>query len=137
MDIDQIIQEYIEPMIGDECERLGIPPSFIIGVHAGTPSTHSDKLAGAKCIPVRENGNKYGKITGVRIHFNERENRPRGARGAFFHEFRHARDYYNNEPLSELKAYSYMLKRGIEEDCKTIVNKLKGCILFLFNHSYL
>ena len=132
MDTEQIIQEYLEPRIPDECGRLGIPLSFIRGIYPGRM-----QLEAANCAPVRKDGEKNGEIIGVIIKLDYEEKRPRGARGSFFHEFKHAQKYYKREPQSDFEAYWYEIRRGIEEDCKTIVNKLKECILFLFNHVYL
>jgi hypothetical protein len=121
MDIEEIIKEYIEPRKVDECKRLGIPPEFILDIKGG----YLDLFEGAKCIPTE----KEGKIIGVEIIINCDEKRPRGARGDFFHEMRHAKKYYENESNSELGAYLYMIKRGIQEDYKTVVSTLKKYLL--------
>jgi len=127
MDINEIIEEYLEPRIEDECKRLGIPTEFIRRIYGWDLYLHQ----GARCIPAE----KDGKIVEVEIKIDCEEKRPRGARGGFFHEMKHAEKYYKNEPQSELKAYLYMIKRGIQEDCKTIVNKLKKYLFFFKDKS--
>ena len=121
MHIEDIIKDYLEPRIEDECRRLGIPPEFIISIYGGR-----SLFEGGNCIPKE----KDGKIIGVKIKIDEQEKRPRGARGKFFHEMKHAQKYYKNEPHSELESYLYMIKRGIQEDYKTIVNTLKKYLFF-------
>jgi hypothetical protein len=130
MDIEEIIKEYINPRIEDECKRLGISREFIIGVYSSGYSF--DSLASGDCTPVI----KDGKIIGVKITLDRDETRTRGARESFFHEMKHAWQFYNNILISQFEAYLYMMKREIQEDYKTCINTLKK-YLFSFKNKNL
>ncbi len=51
IDISDIIESYIQPRVKSECERLGIPPSFIDGIYGIYPAVFG---AASCCEPVRE-----------------------------------------------------------------------------------
>lgn len=70
--IDDIIQNCLEPRLKAECERLGMPQSFVEGVYATFPKPLSYPSA---CEPIETDG----KIKGVRIRINCEAGRPKQA----------------------------------------------------------
>ncbi len=122
MDLENYIRETLYPKINVECSRLGVPPEFILGIDHG----RLDKFQGECCRP-----SEIDEKSGVFILLPYWEKRPRGARGSFHHGMKHAEQYYKNLPLSELRAYLYMFKRGIQEDYRSFIDKLKNSMPFL------
>ena len=106
--IDDIIQNTLHPRLNSECERLGIAPSFIKGIYAIYPKPWE---YGSLCEPVE----KDGSITGVRIRIDTTIASPSQAKRDFWHEMRHAKDYYEGGKHSELKAFLYSWRRYFEE----------------------
>ena len=106
-DINDIIEIRLKPRLASECLRLGIPDSFIAGIYGIYPELDCSSC----CEPTREEG----KVREVRIRIDSEIRSPRVAILHFWHEMRHAKDYYEDRKSSEGKAYLYMLKRGLEE----------------------
>ena len=51
MQLEYIIRKYLNPLLDDECKRLGIPREFIEGIY----ESYLDFLTGARCIPLETN----------------------------------------------------------------------------------
>jgi len=92
---DEIIEIYIKPRLAEECKRLGIPPSFILSIKSGYKSI---------CRPIVENN----KLEGVEIKICY-ELGYLGTFYDFFHEMKHAQDYW---------------RRGLEEN-SSFLNEMK------------
>ena len=107
VDIDEIIEKVLRPELKRECERLGIPESFIKGIYAILPKAWEYS---SLCEPVE----RSGKVEGVRIRIDYRINKPGAALRDFWHEMRHAKDYYNGRKSSEAKATIYSWKRYLK-----------------------
>jgi len=106
-DVSDIIEKHLTPRLASECERPGVPESFIAGIYGIYPEIDCSSC----CEPIREEG----KVRKVRIRIDSEIRSPRVAILHFWHEMRHAKDYYEDNSSSEWKAYLYMLKRGFQE----------------------
>ena len=107
-DVSDIIQRYLEPRLESECQRLGMPSSFIVGIYGTYPEPF---VRSSWCELIKQDG----KTQAVRIRIDGEIRSPREALMHFWHEMRHAKDYYENSWSSEWRAYLYMLKRCLEE----------------------
>jgi len=103
-DINDIITAYLEPRLKSECERLGIPQSFIDGIYAIWPKAFEYS---SLCEPL----NRDGRVVAVRIRIDSEIHSPRAALLEFWHELWHAKEYYENSGFSERRAHLYVLKR--------------------------
>ena len=106
-DINDVIERHLKPRLESECQRLGIPESFIVGIYGIYPELDCSSC----CEPIREGG----KVREVRIRIDSEIRSSLVAALHFWHEMRHAKDYYEDCKSSEGRAYLYMLKRGLEE----------------------
>ncbi len=107
-DINEIIEKWLKPRLELECQRLDLPESFISSVQGIYPRLfHYSSL----CKPVQQNG----KVIAVTIHIGSDNRSQWTALMHFWHELRHAKDYYEGKPPSEAKAYFYMLRRCFVE----------------------
>ena len=106
--IDDIIKNALCPRLNSECQRLDIPLSFIKGVYSIYPKAWEYS---SLCEPAE----KDSKIEGVRIRIDMTITSPSQAKRDFWHEMRHARDYYEGRKHSEFKAFLYSWKRYFEE----------------------
>lgn len=106
-ELNKIIEISLKPEIESECHRLGIPPDFIKGIYPIFPKVleHS-----SICEPVK----KDGKIEGVRIRIDCSITKPSAALRDFWHEMRHAKDYYEGRKSSEITANFYSWKRYLQ-----------------------
>jgi hypothetical protein len=104
-DINDIITGYLEPRLKSECERLGIPKSFIDGIYAIWPKAFEYS---SLCEPIERDG----KVIAVRIRIDSELRSPRAALLDFWHELWHAKEYYENREISERRAQLYVLKRA-------------------------
>ena len=71
-DINDIIAGYLEPRLTSECERLGIPQSFIDGIYSIWPKAFEYS---SLCEPVE----RGGKVVAVRIRIDSELHSPRAA----------------------------------------------------------
>ena len=115
-DISDIIDRHLKPRLASECQRLGIPESFIAGIYGIYPQLDCSSC----CEPIREEG----KIREVRIRIDSEIRSPRMAILHFWHEMRHAKDYYEDNRSSEWRAYLYMLKRGLGWLAESVVLRI-------------
>ena len=115
-DINDIIEKYLKPRLASECERLGIPESFIAGIYGIYPELDCSSC----CEPVREEG----RVREVRIRIDSEIRSPLVAILHFWHEMRHAKDYYEDCKSSEWRAYLYMLKRGLGRLVECVVLRI-------------
>ena len=106
-ELNQIIEQFIKPQIEPECHSLGISPDFIQGIYPIFPKTLEYS---SMCEPVYRNGN----IKGVRIRINCSIDKPGPALRDFWHEMRHAKDYYEGRKSSEMKANLYSWRRYLQ-----------------------
>ena len=106
-DIDEIIEKILRPELTKECNHLGIPESFIKGIHSIFPKPFEYS---SFCEPIEENG----RVEGVRIRIDCEINQAGPALRDFLHEMRHAKDYYEGKNSSELKAVLYSWIRYFE-----------------------
>ena len=111
-DINDIIDRHLKPRLASECQRRGISASFIAGIYGIYPEIDCSSC----CEPIREEG----KVREVRIRIDSEIRSPLVAILHFWHEMRHAKDYYEDCKAPEGRAYLYMLKRGLEELIKPI-----------------
>ncbi len=118
IDISDIIESYIQPRVKSECERLGIPPSFIDGIYG---IYHELFGAVSCCEPVREGTT----IKAVRIRIDSEIRCPQKALRHFGHELRHAQDIYENKKSPEWKADLYAWKRCL---CQLLDRDFPGCV---------
>jgi len=115
-DINDIIERRLKPRLASECQRLGIPESFIAGIYGIYPELDCSSC----CEPTREEG----KVREVRIRIDSEIRSPLVATLHFWHEMRHAKDYYEDNRSSEWRAYLYMLKRGLETLVESVVLRI-------------
>ena len=116
-DINDIIAGYLEPRLKSECERLGIPQSFIAGIYAIWPREFGYS---SLCEPVERDG----KVVAVRIRIDSELRNPRAALLEFWHELWHAKEYYENREFSERGAHLYVLRRA----AGAVLGKVAGWI---------
>lgn len=108
IDISDLIRRELQPVLKSECERLAIPDSFIAGIYGIYPKPF---VRSSCCEPIDQDG----RIQGARARIDsEIRNRPI-ALLHFWHEMRHAKDYYENRKASEWAAYAYELRRCLEQ----------------------
>jgi len=119
-DIDDIIAGYLEPRLKSECERLGIPQSFISGIYAIWPREFGYS---SLCKPVEQNG----RVVRVTIRIDSELRNPRAALLEFWHELWHAKEYYENSKPSELRAYLYVCRRA----AGAVLGKVVGWIYLI------
>ena len=103
-ELNQIIEESLKPQIELECHILKIPPDFIKGIYPIFPKILE---YASMCEPVK----KDGKVEGVRIRIDCSITKPIPALRDFWHEMRHAKDFYEGRKSSEIKANFYSWKR--------------------------
>ncbi len=103
-ELNQIIEQSLKPQIESECHRLGIPPDFIKGIYPIFPKI-------LEYSSMCEHVEKDGKIEGVRIRIDCSITKPVPALRDFWHEMRHAKDYYESRKPSEIRAGLYSWKR--------------------------
>jgi len=115
-DINDIIERRLKPRLASECQRLGVPESFIAGIYGIYPELDCSSC----CEPIR----KEGKVREVRIRIDSEIRSPLVATLHFWHEMRHAKDYYEDCKSSEGRAYLYMLKRGLERLVEPVVLRI-------------
>lgn len=115
-DISDIIDKHLKPRLESECQRLGIPESFIAGIYGIYPQFDCSSC----CEPIGEEG----KVREVRIRIDSEIRSPLVATLHFWHEMRHAKDYYKDCKSSEGRAYLYMLKRGLERLVEPVVLRI-------------
>jgi len=107
-DISEIIEEHLKPRLGAECNRLGIPESFIDGIYATFPKAFAYS---SRCDPIEQDG----KIVKVKIRLDSEMRSPFLALTEFWHEMRHAKDCYENRVPSEWRANLYVLESCLRE----------------------
>ena len=107
-DINEIIEKRLKPRLTAECRRLGLPESFISRIQGIYPRLF---YYSSLCKPVKQNG----KVIAVTIHIGSDNRSEWTALMHFWHELRHAKDYYEGKSPSEAKACLYMLKRCFVE----------------------
>lgn len=105
--IDDILNYCLKPRLAGECQRLCIPEWFVPGLYG----IYHDLDCSSCCEPIRQDG----KVQKVRIRIDNEIRSPAIALLHFWHEMRHAKDYYENCKPSEFRAYLYMLIRGLQE----------------------
>ena len=115
-DISDIIERCLKPRLASECQRLGIPESFIAGIYGIYPEIDCSSC----CEPIREEG----KVREVRIRIDSEIRSPLVATMHFWHEMRHAKGYYEDGKSSEGRAYLYMLKRGLGQLVESVVLRI-------------
>jgi hypothetical protein len=103
-DINDIVEEVLKPELNAECNRLGIPQSFIKGIYGIYPKAWEYC---SLCEPVERNGS----VEGVRIRIDCRITSPGSALRDFWHEMWHSKDYYRGRESSEVRATLYSWKR--------------------------
>lgn len=122
--MESVVQKYVESVKSGECKRLGIPESFIDGIHYCRK-----EFIGGSCNPSLKNGN----VVSVDIEIDENEG-PLKAKRSFFHEIKHAQQYFKNDyrevhfinPIYyEIEAFMYEWKRFLEECISDAGKKLK------------
>ena len=116
-DIDDIIDKVIKPRLNKECQKLGIPSSFIHDVAAIYPKPFEFHSI---CQPVRGDGtyveSEEEEVAKVKIRIDSTIRRHSAALIAFWHEMYHAKQYYEGKKRqSELRATLYSWKRFLEE----------------------
>ncbi len=103
-DIDEIIAKVLKPELKPECERLGIPESFIKGIHSILPKVWEYS---SLCQPDERNG----EVVGVWIRIDCEIRKVVPALRDLWHEMWHAKDYYEGKKTSEAKAILYSWRR--------------------------
>jgi len=104
-DINDIIAGCLEPRLKSECERLGVPQSFIDGIYAIFPKAFEYS---SLCEPIEQDS----RVVAVRIRIDNELRSPRAALLEFWHEMWHAKECYENRKSSEWRANLYVLKRA-------------------------
>jgi len=101
MDTQHLINLYISPLLGKECERLGIPREFILGVYS---CYCKDFVVGYV-----EEVWKDNKLIGVRIRIGDCNQDKFSILTVFFHEMYHVKEIWEGRRsrFSELRADLY------------------------------
>ncbi len=115
-DINDIIAGYLEPRLKSECQRLGIPQSFIAGIYGIYPEAFA-----SSCCELIKQGDK---VVAVKIRINSELRSPRVALLHFWHELWHAKECYEDTKSSEWRARLYSLRRAVD----TVLGKVVGWI---------
>ena len=127
--MESVIQKYVDPIKSEECRKLGIPESFIDGVH-----DCRQRFVGGFCRPSLENG----KVISVDIGIDEDEG-SLTAKRRFFHEIKHAQQYFKkdyrevhfiNPVYYEIEASMYEWKRFLEECINDIGKRVKKAMKY-------
>ena len=116
-DISDIIDKHLKPRLKSECERLRIPQSFITGIYGIYP----EPFVHSSCCELIKQGDKTQAAV-IRIDSEIRN--PQIALMHFWHELRHAKDYYENRKSSEWRANLYVLRRCLEQLVRSITLRL-------------
>ena len=106
-DVEKLIKIYVEPLLDEECKRLGVPREFIKGVYG---CYYEDWIAGRV-----EEIHKNNRLVGVRIRIADCNN-SRDVLQVFFHEMYHVKEMIKNQNsfFSELRADLYAEKRILQ-----------------------
>ncbi len=105
MDSQEIIDKKLKPILPYECQRLGIPESFIKGIYRMYRNSFCEPI-------INDNGN----VISVRIRIKSEITRPCSAYRDFIHELWHAKNYYIcKASSSDLVAELYAWRRYIEK----------------------
>jgi len=116
-DISDIIEKHLKPRLKSECERLGIPQSFIAGIYGIYPEPF---VRSSCCEPIKQGD----KVKAVMIRIDSEIRSPRIVLMDFWHELRHAKDCYENRKSSEWRANLYVLRRCLEQLVRSITLRL-------------
>lgn len=108
-DIEKIITNTLRTLLPLECQRLGVPSSFIQGIYSIFPKPFEYS---SLCEPIEQDG----KINGVRIRIDTTIRSEGRALRDFWHEMYHAKEYFEGrETHSEAKATLYSWRRYLEK----------------------
>jgi hypothetical protein len=105
MDNQEIIDKKLKPILPYECQKLGMPESFIKGIYSMWRSSFCEAIT-----------NDNGNVISVRIRIRYDITRPCSAYRDFIHELWHAKNYYiGKKSSSDLVAELYAWRRYLEK----------------------
>lgn len=124
MDVDEIIKHYIKPRLSTECEKIGVPESFILSIYGCYSKPFEYQ---SKCYP--EYNKSSGEIIGVHIRIGDiNRNKPRTVLSDFRHELWHTKKYYcgvdqDKIKFEELRADLYAIRGSFGDFVSHIFHK--------------